>query len=142
MFLSPPQHKNKTVLCRVNSIHRKTSDTSRNTTCRSLLTSDQWHTFEKKLRTWLELDESNAWSASTATGEQLHEFVVKPHLEVKICRSKLTAKNFGKCFQNLESSEDFECEDCLPVLDCNLEYKQRAASKVRRSTIIKNFPGA
>uniref|UniRef100_A0A1I8QC82 Uncharacterized protein n=1 Tax=Stomoxys calcitrans TaxID=35570 RepID=A0A1I8QC82_STOCA len=119
------QHKDKTILCRVNVVPAKHRDP--HNTCRAL-TTDQWSSFDKELRSWLDIRDTN--ESSDSEEDKLCQFIVKPNLEVKIRKSKLSSKVFYKCVKNPDSAEELTTSDALPVLDCKLEYKENVPTKL------------
>ncbi|XP_061393855.1 enolase-phosphatase E1-like [Musca vetustissima] len=125
------QHGDKLVLCRLNAVSSAAGDTPTKSTdatntCR-MLTADQWHCFDKELKSWL--DKKSEW-ADVDVDNELYKFAVKPNVEVKIKRSTLSIKYFHKCLKksHLDGGDDDDSggkDSSLPVLDCCLEYKSR-----------------
>uniref|UniRef100_A0A1I8NDW8 Uncharacterized protein n=1 Tax=Musca domestica TaxID=7370 RepID=A0A1I8NDW8_MUSDO len=119
------QHEDNMVLCRVHLISPVSDKTGNGdqtfTTCRSL-TADQWCCFEKELKSWLDMNRE--WS-DIDVDKELHKFSVKPNVEVKIKRSKVSSKYFNRCLYKppIDATDDVASKDSLPVLDCSLEYK-------------------
>ncbi|XP_037809647.1 uncharacterized protein DDB_G0284459 [Lucilia sericata] len=116
-------HNNKKVLCQIKVTSSK-SRKFKNNTCRCL-GQEQWNTFDRELEKLITANDE--WN-----DEKCLDFKIKPHIEVKVQKSKLSLKHFYKCLGANDDCEKDELgdggvvEDIIEasyVLECVLNFQ-------------------
>ncbi|KNC34743.1 hypothetical protein FF38_01907 [Lucilia cuprina] len=113
-------HNNKKVLCQIKVKSRK----FKNYTCRCL-GQEQWNIFDRELEKLITANDE--WS-----DEMCLYFKIKPYIEVKVQKSKLSLKHFYKCLGAIDDCKKEELDDGAVVedireanyvLECVLKFK-------------------
>lgn len=135
------QHKNRKILCRIKVPPQQQSRELKNT-CRTL-TPHQWNTFDRELEHLIDIQNKNdgEWNE-----EIFGQFNVKPNIEVKIQKSKLSTTNFYNCLEGDKVADDGDIDEVNVggsgvadgsdviveqikevVLECLLDYREQVS---------------